>query len=275
MSRPATDAKLGHIAVFSDRSDRAYTLEVKLRSEGFRLSMAESLESLLTICSQKHPDVLLLRSFSHPRDLVKTLKFLMKKGINPNKIPTLLLVKSGLVQFLVPLIDIGFKEIVGLDTNVDILVLKIKQLRGGTTVRSEPKSKTAGRQSGSRGNLSDFSIIDLLQALGPSQRTTKITVTPEGPFRESLLMYLLRGQIVYAELGDLLAEKAIYQALAWQEGNWISEPVTEKDLPESNSSLPNEFILMEGCRLLDEHGRPDPEREAEPAKQHQTEPIAS
>lgn len=259
MSRPASGN--GLIAIYSDRSDRAYTLEVRLRGEGFKLATAESLEALVTICSQKKPDMLILRSFSHPRDLVATLKSLMKKGVNPHQTPTLLLVKPGLVQFLVPLVDIGFKEIVSLDTSVDILVQKIKQTPGMPTPRPHSGIKPIRKESGSRGNLSDFSIIDLLQALGPSQRTTKITVTPESGSSDSLLMYLCRGQITYAKLGGLLAERAIYQALTWETGTWVSEPVTEKDLPEPNNTLPNEFILMEGCRLIDERGRQDSEPE--------------
>jgi DNA-binding NarL/FixJ family response regulator len=255
VSRPNSDAKLGHIVIFSDRSDRAYTLEVRLRSEGFRLTTAESVDSLMTICSQKSPDVLILRSYSHPRDLVTTLKYLMKKGVSPSKIPTLLLVRNALVQFLVPLIQIGFKEIVSLDTSVDTLIHKIKQLHGGFAARTETKTTLVDKQSGSRGNLSGFSIIDLLQALGPSQRTARIKVTPEDPSSDSLLMYLSRGLITYAKLGDLLAERAIYRALTWETGTWTSEPVAEKDLPEPNNTLPNEFILMEGCRLIDENGR--------------------
>jgi hypothetical protein len=170
-------------------------------------------------------------------------------------------VKGGLVQFLIPLLDIGFKEILSLDTSVETLVQKIKRITGLPVARLDSGRKSAQRQSGSRGNLSDFSIIDLLQALGPSQRTARITVTPDDPAGDSLLMYLSRGQIVFAKLGDLLAEKAIYSALTWEAGTWTSEPVTEKDLPESNNTMPNEFILMEGCRLIDENGRQDAERE--------------
>lgn len=264
MSRPTANAKLGHIAIFSDRSDRAYTLEVRLRSEGFRLTTVETVDSLLTVCSQNLPDILILRSYSQPRDLVTTLRYLMRKGISPSRIPTLMLVKGGLVQFLIPLIDIGFKEILSLDTSVEMLVRKIKLIPGLPISRLDSGRKSAQRQSGSRGNLSDFNIIDLLQALGPSQRTARITVTPDDPAGDSLSMYLSRGQIVFAKLGDLLAEKAIYSALTWEAGTWTSEAVTEKDLPEPNNTMPNEFILMEGCRLIDESGRRVGEHEPVP-----------
>jgi DNA-binding NarL/FixJ family response regulator len=245
--------------MFSDRPDRAYAFEVRLKQEGYRLTAADSPESLIAICNQQHPNILILKSFSQPRDLIMTLKHLMSKGVSPNQISTLLLVKGNLINFLIRLLDIGIKEIVDMDSGVETLLHKIRKVRGNTVVQSEPARQfappPAKKQSGSNGNLSDFSIIDLLQALGPSQRTTRITVKPEDPSSDSLLMYLSRGQITYAKLGDLLAEKAIYKALTWETGTWTSEAVTEKDLPEPNNTLPNEFILMEGCRLIDENGR--------------------
>jgi len=259
VSRLAAKAGACHIVMFSDRPDRAYAFAVRLKHEGYRLTVADSLELLIAICNQQHPDFLILKSFSQPRDLINTLKHLMSKGVSPNRISTLLLVKGHLVNFLVPLLDLGIKEIADMDSGIETMVHKIRKIRGTTGVQSEPSRQfvrpPAKKQSGSNGNLSDFSIIDLLQALGPSQRTTRITVTPEDSSRDSLLMYLSRGQITFAKLGDLLAERAIYRALTWESGTWMSEPVTDEELPEPNNTLPNEFILMEGCRLLDENSR--------------------
>jgi hypothetical protein len=252
--------------MFSDRPDRAYAFEVRLKHEGYRLTAADSPESLIAICNRLHPDILVLKSFSQPRDLVKTLKHLMSKGVSPSQISTLLLVKGHLVGLLIPLLDIGIKEIADMNSGIETLLYKIREVRRNTVVQLEPGRQIAPpsvkKQSGSNGNLSDFSIIDLLQALGPSQRTTRITVKPDDTSGDSLSMYLLRGQIVFARLGDLLAEKAIYRALTWERGTWTSEPVTENDLPVPNNKLPNEFILMEGCRLIDENGRQTPEATA-------------
>jgi hypothetical protein len=259
VSRPAERTATGNVVMFSDRPDRAYAFEVRLKHEGYRVFTADSVESLVAICNLQRPNILILKSYSQPRDLVNTLKHLMSKGINPTQISTLLLVKGTLVGFLIPLLNIGIKEIVDMDSGVETLLHKVRQIRKTSVVQSEPSLQIAPsptrKHSGSSGNLADFSIIDLLQALGPSQRTTRITVKPDDSSGESLSMYLLRGQIVFARLGDLLAEKAIYKALTWESGTWTSEPVAENDLPVPNNKLPNEFILMEGCRLIDEKGR--------------------
>jgi hypothetical protein len=279
MPRLLEKARAGHVVMFSDRPDRAYAFEVRIKHEGYRLTTADSPETLVATCVQQHPDILVLKSFSQPRDLIKMLKLLMSKGVNLHRISTLLLVKGNLVNFLIPLLDIGIKEIADMDSGVETLIYKLRSIRENTTIQTEPRSGTtapaAKKQSGSNGNLSDFSIIDLLQALGPSQRTARITVKPDDPNNESLLMYLSRGQITYAKLGDLLAERAIYQALTWESGTWTSEPVTETDLPVPNNKLPNEFILMEGCRLIDENGRRNVEQESTPSNQTSEEAMAS
>jgi hypothetical protein len=102
-----------------------------------------------------------------------------------------------------------------------------------------------------------MNIVDLLQALGPSQRTARIEVT-QGGDNPPLTMYLNKGNIIFAKLGDLSGENAVFEALAWQDGVWVSEPVEEADLPAPNNTMPNEAILMEGCRLLDERTKEAP-----------------
>jgi len=83
-------------------------------------------------------------------------------------------------------------------------------------------------------------------------KTARIAVISEG---KELLLYLDRGRIIYAEAGSLEGAQAVYEALAWLTGTWVVQPVAEHDLPEPNNDEPNESILMEGCRLLDERQR--------------------
>ena len=49
-----------------------------------------------------------------------------------------------------------------------------------------------------------------------------------------------------------MGAEAVYCALAWKRGVWSLEPITPEDLPEPNVDQPNEAILLEGCRRLDE-----------------------
>lgn len=97
-----------------------------------------------------------------------------------------------------------------------------------------------------------MNIIDLLQALGPGQRTTKIIATPAGSTTDRLEIYLDRGNIVFAQLGDLQGAEAIYAGMTWEEGTWAIEPIEREELIRSNNEFSNESILIEGCRLIDE-----------------------
>ena len=57
--------------------------------------------------------------------------------------------------------------------------------------------------------------------------------------------------IVHAACGPLLAVAAVYALIAWKEdGKFLVETV--QSFPENNVFEPNDAILIEGCRILDE-----------------------
>lgn len=59
------------------------------------------------------------------------------------------------------------------------------------------------------------------------------------------------GQMVVAECGEIVGVEAVYAVIRWrEEGAFQIGPVTE--YPTENMSLPNDFVLIEGCRRLDE-----------------------
>ncbi len=247
--------KSPRVMIFSDRVELLYPLEVRLRHEGFQFTTCETLETFVASCKRFRPDIIIIKSSAKPRDVVNSIKHLTGKGINVSSIPTFLLVRSCVAFFLTPLLEIGIEDIVDLDENLDVLIQKMREVRARIEPRLAKAANSSKKQACSQGNLADMSIIDLLQALGPGQRTARITVRPDDDSSDPLLMYLVRGCITYAKLGDLIAEQAIYRALAWEHGTWELESVTDADLPAPNNTLPNEFILMEGCRLLDENSR--------------------
>lgn len=243
------------VVIYSDRPQRVYALEKQLKNEGFRAVISKGLDSFVTICKQRQPDIIILWLQSSSAEIVRVLHNLSNNAININVIPAFLIVKGTVVRRLTTLHDMGFVDILDLDSSLDILIHKIKKVRAQSEASPKPVAVTNREQSGSRGNLHDMNLIDLLQALGPSRRTSRITVSPEDNSSDPLSIYLAQGKIIFAQLGNLLAETAIYRALTWENGTWVVEQVAAEDLPEPNTNLPNEFILMEGCRLLDENSR--------------------
>jgi DNA-binding response OmpR family regulator len=243
------------IVVFSDRPDRFNPLMTRLKNESFQPIITETMESFVTTCKRLRPDIIIMRHQSLPHEIVKTLKFISSKGINVSSTPTFLLVKGIFVDHMAPLLETGIEDVIDLDGSIDLLMVKVKKIRTQLEKESKKAKEAVEPQSGSRGNLSDMNLIDLLQALGPSQRTARITVKSDDISSDPLLMYLSQGQITFATLGDLLGATAIHRALGWRNGTWLAEPIAEEMLPEPNNTLPNESILLEGCRLMDESSR--------------------
>ncbi|MBK7093377.1 MAG: DUF4388 domain-containing protein [bacterium] len=252
MADPNSKVEAAHIVVYSDSTDRDYALKVRLGKEGYQITHVRALDVLVAQCRRLRPQVVLIRSLAIPRDVVKIIRQLKNLGMDFARFPTFLVLRGHVARSLMPLLAIGLEDIIDLDDGMEILVQRIKEVekRGSTE-----QGRANETRSGSRGNLSEMSIIDLVQALGPSQRTAKITVSSNRGGEDKLVMFLNRGNISFAKLGELVAEKAIYEALAWENGTWLLEPITESDLPEANNNLPNDFILMEGCRLIDERSR--------------------
>jgi len=64
---------------------------------------------------------------------------------------------------------------------------------------------------------------------------------------------LWQGQIKFARTPDNEGEQAIYEILTWENGMFELHAVETK--PAANCKLPNDMILLEGCRLMDEKHR--------------------
>ncbi|MEW5995108.1 MAG: DUF4388 domain-containing protein, partial [Candidatus Zixiibacteriota bacterium] len=173
--------------------------------------------------------------------------------INLSASPTFLLVDSSLTSRLTSLFDSGIEDILALDDNLDLLVAKLHKI--GARIREEEPPHDRKGSRGSRGRLSDTSLIDLLQELGPSRKTTRITLCQTEDTEHPLIIYLDRGHLSHASYGAITGAEVVYAAIGWTDGHWTVEQVAPEDLPEPNSELPNESILVEAYRRLEKRVR--------------------
>jgi len=256
-NKEADTNKGNFVLIFSDQGEGIQPLVARLKKEGYRVGSTQSMESAAYVYSRQRPNFIIIRLHCHIRDIINKLHCLMNKRIDLKNIPSLLLVRNSEMQYQTSLLKAGFDDVVASDCKINVLMHKTKTIRLLYDTDPNTQYKSSEQESGSRGNLSNMNLIDLLQALGPSRRTSCITIIPEGAdsVSDHLFVYLDQGRIIYAKLGDLLGETAVYRAIGWDKGNWIVEPVLEDNLPEPNTDLSNEAILMEGCRLLDEESR--------------------
>jgi predicted regulator of Ras-like GTPase activity (Roadblock/LC7/MglB family) len=97
------------------------------------------------------------------------------------------------------------------------------------------------------GTLQLLSLPNLIQLHCNQQQTVLVRLVR--PPRDGLLAFA-KGELVYASLGALTGEEALYELLSWDEGEFH---VSEVDsVPEANLRTPWSVLLLEGLRQVDE-----------------------
>jgi len=249
--RTPTVVRRGQIMIYSETAEKLLALTDRLKSEGFRTIIAPSRSSLSRLCKRCRPDLIVLRVEGPSRTIFSLVKELQNLHIDLKRTPTIVLAPQALSDDLTPLLEWGIDDILDCECDPDHVTLKVNKSWARVKISANSKD-TDNRQIASRGSLQDMNLIELLQVLGTSGRTTRIRVVSSAGPQHTLEICLKRGQIVYAQMDDLQGVEAIYVGITWDRGTWSMEPIS--DLPEhkENNQLSNEAILLEGCRLLDE-----------------------
>ena len=243
----------GRVLLYSNSAKTIRPIELRLKNEAFDIVTVTSLGKLGEAMARSPVEGTVIVTEDQAAMVAKLVKHLEAHSVDIGETPTFLVVRNDLIPQLTPLLDKGVQDIIGLGGNYDQLVIKleraIEQLRERTSRNGIMNGK------GTTGHLSDMSLVDILQALGPGRKTARITVTKDENGGEPLIIYLDKGEIAHASLGEMGCPEAIYEALKWGDGLWRIEPIAADELPAPNNDLPNDAILMEGCRLMDESSR--------------------
>ena len=92
-------------------------------------------------------------------------------------------------------------------------------------------------------------MTDMIQILCAGGKNVKLTITHD---TEEAELYIDTGEIVHVQLGDLAGEKAFYELMRWEEGDFSTQQCSE--FPERTVHLSAMSLLMEGARIADEMG---------------------
>jgi hypothetical protein len=104
-----------------------------------------------------------------------------------------------------------------------------------------------------QGDLSDFSLSDIIQLVDLSKQTGAVHIVGNLKGKEiEGWIYFRNGQVISARVGRLPAEEALYTLFALQSGSFVFEEGV--DLPPREITASNEVLIMEGVRRVDEWG---------------------
>lgn len=246
-----TSLHVAQVMLFAQPPASVTAFHLRLRNEGFRTMTPGTVEVFVDLYERSRPDILVLAAPGGAADVNGFINELASQGIDFEHTPTFVLVDAGTVGAVTELLERGIEDILINDGSLDLLVVKMQKIQSLLQSRQAERAAEV-QKAGASGRLADMNLIDLLQALGPSRKTARITVISGKNQSERLTLYLDEGAIIFAEYGELQGAEAVYETLGWADGFWTVEPLGRASLPDPNNELPNESILMEGCRLLDE-----------------------
>jgi len=102
-----------------------------------------------------------------------------------------------------------------------------------------------------QGDLSEFSLPDIIQLVDLSKQTGAVHIVGEmGGRKVEGWIYFRNGQVISARLGRLPPLEALYTLFTLPAGSFIFEEGA--DLPPREITASNEAIIIEGIRRVDE-----------------------
>ncbi len=235
-------------------------IEKNLNKSDYHIMVSHSIEECKKLYNEENPDILLLLKSGSAMEVSDFIIELVVNEIPIDQVPTLLVPNGVVVNELIPLLKDGVEDVIPIDEGLEPLIIKLNRIRERMEAANTQRVRVI-QDLGTHGTLQDMSLIDLIQAMGTSKKTARISITGQG---KQLTMYLDKGNIIYAECEGKVGPEAVYQGIPWTRGIWSVDPVEPEKLPEPNNFESNDSILLEGCRLMDEETREDTNEEESP-----------
>lgn len=241
--------------VYSESSALIGAIEPSFRTQGFGIRGVNNLSALAESFAADKPSALVLLFTCAYHRAVKEVENVIAAGVPIHQLPTFVVLADQNPFDISAILDLGVTDVVNSVYSVNTLLLKIR--RALEAKERESRQRLAVLQDmGTHGSLSDMNIIDLLQAMGPTAKTFRISVSAHG---EQLTVYLSKNQLIYAECDDKLGEEAIFESINWERGIWSVDPINEEEVPAPNIHRSIDSILIQGCCKVDQEHKDDPQ----------------
>ncbi len=98
-----------------------------------------------------------------------------------------------------------------------------------------------------QGMLTEIQFADIIQLMCSSGKTGVFRLEKD---HEKASVFLLEGDVVHAEVGELCGEQAVYSLVGWRTGSFEFQPGITSDKTTVKSNFMN--LLMEAARRQDE-----------------------
>jgi len=221
----------------------------ELKRHGFRTVEIPDIAEVRYLYDRQHPDAVLVNYDSSPALALELGRLVMQDRMGAG-VAMFALTASADPSLIMNLIESGFNDVFAPPFNNDVIVARISKTLATSLIKTSQKDQSASAsRRGFSATFNELSFLDLIQALAGGLKNVCICL--ERDTGETADIYLREGRMVHAVCGNTTGAEAVYRVIAWRDdGSFVIEPVT--DFPPDNISAPNDSILLEGCRILDE-----------------------
>ncbi|MBN2302190.1 MAG: response regulator [Lentisphaerae bacterium] len=222
--------------------DEAVTpvLSPPLISEGYDVRVVASVDAAKSMLEEFSPH-LIMAEMDLPLDTGIDFCREIKSDRNLGKTPFIILTWSQGHRTETKCLKAGADDVFARPIDLEMLFLKVQRYLAAP---SDDKRVAA---TGVSGSLSDVSFTDIIQIITVGSKSLELTLVNGDQVGS---VYILDGQIIHAELGDIEGAEAFYRMMHWQKGTFKTQQRSDFDKHSIHGSVMG--LLMEGSRRVDE-----------------------
>lgn len=257
IDRSSSDRKAPLIILYNESTGKEESVRAQLRKAGFDVISIAEIEELSVQFQRLSPDMLLLILKGANDEALNRIRDIINLGFPVHRIPAFVILDSNSDKNLSEFLKLGIEDVTTSIENLDTVVVKALRIWDARERDSLQRLEVL-QEMGTHGSLGDMGVIDLLQAMGLSDKIFRISISAHG---RQLVLYLGRNRILHAESDHLAGEEAVFEALKWERGIWSVDPVSPEDVPPDNIQRTIDSILIQGCHLVDQQRRQESTQE--------------
>ena len=198
-------------------------------------------EEAVQVAKAEHPDLILL-DVMMPRMDGYQAAALLKQDPETAEIPLIFVSALGASRDKVRGLSLGAEDYLSKPIDPEELRARVQMVLR----RARPSPREAPM---ALGQLEAMNLVSLIQMFEGERRSARLLLARAGDRGE---IVFIEGKITRAVQGPRQGEAAVYQLLGWQAGTFQMAPIDSASQAGGNIDRPNQALLMEGLRRLDE-----------------------
>jgi len=223
-------------------------LEISLKKAGLTVTNAESGEKALQLLETLQPDLII--SDIDLGGAMDGFVFceVLKEQSATRGIPFLFLTKRKQVEDKVRGLELGVDDYLTKPIYLKEVIARVRLI---LDKKRQVDMESTGPDPQFQGDLSQMSVVDLLQTMEFGQKTGVLHLEHG---RHRAKFFVRGGRIVHAVTGNLVGERAVYRALLWNEGTFRID-FGSAAAQQETIEVSTQALIMEGMRRIDETER--------------------